>query len=126
MRIILVEDDAPVRRSMKLLLAMRGLEVSDYETGSAALAATLNSPGTCLVADYLLPDIDGIALLARFRAQGWRGPAVMITGHFNMALERRAHKVGYSVVFEKPFRFDCVIQTIAALASGSTCPSPAT
>ena len=120
MRIILVEDDGPVRHSTKLLLAMHGHDVSDYGTGSAALEVTTNDLGACLIADYLLPDIDGIALLARFRAQGRRGPAIMITGHFDMALERRAREVGYSAIFEKPLRSGYLIQAIAKLAGGAS------
>lgn len=98
MKIILVEEDGPVRHSMKLLRSIRGHEVTGYETGSTALAATFNDLETCLIADYLLPDIDGIALLAWSRARGWRRPAVMITGHFDRALERHMREVGSAAI----------------------------
>lgn len=116
MKVVLVDDDAAVRHSLKLVLAGRGYDVDLYAGGEAVLNARLGDDArTCLIADYLMPDIDGINLLARLRQQGWSGPALLITGHFHATLERRALAVGYSHVFEKPLYHDRLLEAVARL-----------
>lgn len=118
MKVVLVDDDAAVRSSLKLLLAGRGYDVDDFAGGQAVLDANLRDDHICLIADYLMPDIDGISLLAKLRKQGWSGQALLITGHFDAILEERALAAGYSLVFEKPLRSERLIAAIANLAAG--------
>ena len=114
MNVVLVDDDAAVRNSLRLLLTGRGYDVDSYAGGDAVLEAKLAcSARTCLIADYLMPDIDGLTLLERLRKQGWLGPALLITGHFNGTLERRALAVGYSRVFEKPLNHERLLDAVA-------------
>jgi FixJ family two-component response regulator len=117
MTIILVEDDTSVRHSLKLLLSLRDHDVHDFDCGFAALEAPIDRRQTCLIIDYLLPDVNGIDLLAEFQARGWDGPAFMITGHYNQALEGRARKAGFAAVFEKPFRHDQLVDGVSNLGT---------
>ncbi len=118
--IVLVEDDAPVRHSVKLLLAMRDHDVRDYGSGEEALGLALELGGkqTCLIADYVLPDMDGVTLLGAFRDRGWTAPAVMITGYFHPTLTQRARAAGYAAIFHKPFGHDELADAIDVLALG--------
>ena len=116
MKVVLVDDDAAVRGSLKLLLTARGHDVDDYEGGQTVLDAGLSDPNVCLIADYLMPDIDGLSLLGKLREQGWSGPALLITGHHDATLERRARAVGYSAVLEKPLRNERLLDSVARLA----------
>lgn len=118
MRVALVDDDEAVRSSLKLLLTGRGYSVDDFACGQAVLGAYLSDDHLCLIADYLMPDIDGIALLGSLRKQGWSRPALLITGHFDATLERRALAVGYSAIFEKPLRSERLIDAVARFAAG--------
>ncbi len=114
MKVVLVDDDAAVRNSLKLLLTGRGYDVDLYTGGKAVLDARLDSDlQICLIADYLMPDIDGLTLLDLLRKQGWLGPALLITGHFDAALEHRAHAAGYSAVFEKPLNHERLLNAVA-------------
>lgn len=116
MKVVLVDDDAAVRNSLRLLLTGRGYDVDLFAGGEAVIEAKLDGNArTCLIADYLMPDIDGLTLLERLRAQGWAGPAVLISGHFDAALERRALAVGYSEVFEKPLSHERLLDAVARL-----------
>jgi FixJ family two-component response regulator len=118
MKVLLVDDDAAVRISLKLLLTARGHHVDDYPGGQAVLDADLSDDRICLIADYLMPDIDGLNLLDSLRGRGWAGPALLITGHFDATLEQRARAVGYSAVFEKPLRDDKLFDAVVQLAAG--------
>ncbi len=113
--IVLVEDDAPVRRSVKLLLSMRDHDVRDFGTGREALTIELDERQTCLIADYLLPDMDGVTLLGAFRERGWKAPAIMITGLYHPTLAQRAYNAGYVTLFEKPFAHDELIDAVEAV-----------
>ena len=117
MKVVLVDDDAAVRGSLRLLLTRRGHDVADYAGGQDVLDANLNDDQTCLIADYLMPDIDGLSLLDRLRKHGWSGPALLITGHYDETLEQRAKAVGYSAIFEKPLRTERLFDAVARLGA---------
>ena len=118
MKVALVDDDGAVRSSLRLLLTARGYDVDVFADGQAVLDAKLGADHFCLLADYLMPDIDGISLLGRLRKQGWAGPALLITGHFDSSLEKRAEAAGYSAVFEKPLHSERLIHAVAKVAGG--------
>ena len=82
------------------------------------LDAKLRDDHFCLLADYLMPDIDGISLLGKLRKQDWAGPALLITGHFDSSLNKRAVAAGYSAVFEKPLHSERLIDAVAKFAGG--------
>ena len=103
-RLLLVEDDAGVRRSLQLLFRARGFDVRAYAAATSLLADPTAYNACCLVADYRLEETDGIELLSRLRDRGWSGPAVLITAFPSTELTERALVHGFSQVLEKPFR----------------------
>lgn len=114
-RILLVEDDAPVRRSLQLLLQARGFDVRAYATGSTLLNDPTIAQAACFVTDLHMDGIDGMELLARLRARGWHGPAVLITGFPTAGLAGRAAAQGFSAVVEKPFRSNALTDMVTKL-----------
>lgn len=101
-RLLLVEDDPGVRRSLQLLLHGRGFEVRAYASGLALLADPTALDAVCLVADYRMPEIDGLSMLKQLRGLGWRGQALMMTAFPSARLTAQARAAGYSQVLEKP------------------------
>lgn len=101
-RILLVEDDPAVRRSLQLLFAANGYDVRAYASsdGLASDAAALQS--ACLVADLVLPGPDAIKLLDQLRAAGWRGKAVLISGQLNGESRALAKAAGFDSILAKP------------------------
>jgi FixJ family two-component response regulator len=118
-KVLLVEDDAGVRRSLQLLLQGRGFDVRAYAAGTSLLADPTAEHAACFVADYLMPGLDGLAVLRSLRARGWPGPAILITAYHSPDLAERAIAVGYDAVVEKPLRehalADMVLQLIHRL-----------
>ena len=101
-RILLVEDDAAVRRSLQLIFAAQGYEVRAYGSGSSLPRDEEALKADCLVADLVLPETDAIKLLAGLRAAGWEGSAILFSGHLNARVRSQALKAGFTSVFEKP------------------------
>jgi FixJ family two-component response regulator len=116
-KILIAEDDPGVRRSLQLLLQGRGFDVRSYASGAALLADRTTRDAVCFVADYAMPDIDGMALLRELRADGWAGPAVLITAYHSANLEERATIEGFAKVFEKPFMDHMLTDAVARLAA---------
>jgi FixJ family two-component response regulator len=101
-RILLVEDDAAVRRSLQLTLSAAGYDVRAY-AGPRGLAADAEAmQASCLVADLVLDGSDAIRLLSELRAAGWSEPAVLISGFLNEQRRTDATKAGFGAVLEKP------------------------
>ena len=101
-KIVLVEDDDDVRRSLTLLLRARGFTVEVYRSGVELLSNRRLPDADCYVIDYKMPRIDGLELIAKLRAIGLTIPALLITGFFSNTLKARACEAGYHDVIEKP------------------------
>lgn len=100
--VMLVEDDDAIRRSFQLLLRSRGYDVRAYASPAYAIADKPNRSAACLIADLVMPGVDGLMLLDRLRADGWSGPAILISGYLTREREKQARQAGFDVVLEKP------------------------
>jgi two-component system CheB/CheR fusion protein len=100
--IFVVDDDNRVRSAIRAVLEDDGKVVEDYATCEAFLAAFRPGREACLVIDAYLPGMDGITLLQRLHEAGNRLPAIMITGHSDVAIAVQAMKAGASDFIEKP------------------------
>jgi two-component system response regulator FixJ len=121
-RVLLVEDDAAVRRSLQLLLIAQGYDVRAY-SGAAGLAQDPEAlRADCLVADLLIPDGNAVALLSDLRGSGWQGPAILISGHLTNEWAERALANGYAATFAKPIGdqvlTSCLSRLMPAEAAG--------
>lgn len=116
-RLILVEDDENVRRSMTMLLRARGFRIDAYRNGTELLIMNGRHGGDCLLIDYKMPRIDGLELMRRTRELNDQTPAIMITGYYSGSLHERALEAGYSSVVEKPSTPSILEETIRQLLS---------
>lgn len=118
--IVIVEDDHPVRRSTQLLLQAQGYSVKAFSSGVALLADDAALGASCLIADYLLEDMDGIGLLLALRERGWMGPAILITGYWTPKVVEEAKAAGFSEVLEKPLKPRALVKILTQLISGQS------
>jgi two-component system, LuxR family, response regulator FixJ len=111
--ILIVDDDAALRSALTFSLELEGFEVEAFESGEAlAEHDPIAGPG-CLVLDYHLPGMDGLALLALLRARGVALPALIITSLPTRSLAARAAAAGAAIV-EKPLLCDALAAAIRA------------
>lgn len=103
--LIVVDDDAAVRKSLKFVFEMEGFAVWLYVSASGLLNEPSLPTHGCLLIDYYLPDLDGLELLARLRSRCVVLPAILVTGHPSLALRRRVGQAGIPLV-EKPLLGD--------------------
>ncbi|MFT3966932.1 MAG: response regulator [Sphingobium sp.] len=100
-RVLLVEDDSAVRRSIQLILQAHGYDVRAFASGARALADPYAMEAACLVTDYRMAGMSGLDLLRGLRAVGWRRPAILITAHRSDYIED-AESVLFDEILEKP------------------------
>lgn len=114
-RLVLVEDDEDVRKSLTLVLRGRGFSLDVFDSGLHLLASGHMPCADCFLIDYKMPKIDGIALLEKLREYGLRKPALLITGFFSNDLCATARSAGFSDIMEKPTNADKLVKTINKL-----------
>jgi len=114
-----VDDDEAVRDSLAFLLESSGLQARTYESALAFLAEADPAPG-CIVTDVRMPQMSGLELAQRLKAEGSRHPVIVITGHADVPLAVQAMKAGVSDFIEKPFDDEVLLSAIQeALSRGA-------
>ncbi|WP_203234566.1 response regulator transcription factor [Sphingomonas solaris] len=103
MRILLIEDDAPLARSIAALLRAGGHAIDHVAGGEQALAVVASEPYALVILDVGLPDIDGFTVLARLRQRGERVPVLMLTARDALDDRVRGLDLGADDYLRKPF-----------------------
>jgi two-component system response regulator FixJ len=99
--VAIVDDDDAVLDSLRFLLEVAGLRVITYHSASDYLADTEARPD-CLILDQHMPDMTGLELVERLRADGVPLRVMLITGLNSPRLRGRAAALGVAKVLEKP------------------------
>jgi CheY-like chemotaxis protein len=105
-RVLLVEDDPLLRRSLELLLRAWGARVTSASSVRESLQQFERARPDVLVSDLLLPQEGGLDLIQAVRAlprsSGGRVPALAMSGTFDSDAERRALDAGFTCYLTKP------------------------
>jgi two-component system CheB/CheR fusion protein len=108
----IVDDDRLLLDAMSSLLKARGEHIEMYSSAESFLESYDPSRRGCLVVDDMLPGQQGIELIERLNAEGATLPAIVITGHGNVATAVRAMKAGAIDYIEKPVHHDQLMASI--------------
>jgi RNA polymerase sigma factor (sigma-70 family) len=114
--IYLIDDDEAIRCSLSALLATMGWETKVYDS---VQSFQQNEPepqmlSGCLLLDIRMPGKSGLTLLEQGQQSGFTLPVIMMTGHGNIDLCRRAFKNGAFEFLTKPIDADLLIETVGA------------
>ena len=104
-RILLVEDDSQLRKSLALLLSQHGFEVSEAENGRTAMQQMLQKPADLVVTDMLMPKMDGVETIVALRRSYPGTKIIAISEHGLGPAEnflKIASKLGAQKTFAKP------------------------
>jgi DNA-binding response OmpR family regulator len=115
MRILIVEDYAPLRRSTAQGLREAGFAVDEAGDGEEGLWFAKSNPYDVVVLDIMLPKLDGLQLLKKLRGQGIAAHVLLLTARD--ALEDRVQglNAGADDYLVKPFAFDELLARVKAL-----------
>ena len=112
-RILLVEDDESVRRSLCTLFKQKtDYVVSEAASVASALALLEDMHVHCIISDFRLPDASGIDLLRTVREKDSKTPFIIITGYGTISIAVQAMKEGANEFITKPFAPEQLLQTL--------------
>ncbi len=117
MKIVIVEDNDSLRLSIKNVLEHEGHSVKDFADGRTAYIFLLVEKASIDVAivDYMLPELDGVSLIAELRSNGVVFPILMLTARDETKDKVLGLESGADYYLTKPFEFDELIATLHAL-----------
>jgi two-component system cell cycle sensor histidine kinase/response regulator CckA len=110
-RVLIVEDQDPVRRQAVRILSAEGYEVREAAGGDEALAAW--EPIDLLVTDLVMPGMSGSELAARARAREPALRVVYMSGHTDDELVRAGAREGDIAFVQKPFTREALLAAVA-------------
>src|SRR4051812_18290814 len=113
--LLLVDDDAPIRRMLARTLAAEGYEVEAVADGGAALAAVERNVPDAIVLDVTMPGVDGLAVTRRLRAKGLRVPILLLTARDALRDRVDGLDAGADDYLVKPFEVEELSARVRAL-----------
>ena len=114
MKILLLEDDSPLRDALEELLLREGYSVAKVSNIREALARMDSSVDLCVL-DVGLPDGDGVSLCRQWRREGVRTPILFLTARDEELDVVRGLDAGGNDYVTKPFRMQELLSRIRAL-----------
>ena len=123
MRLLIADDDADTRTTMGLLLERAGYSVRLAPDGAKALEMQREAPADVLITDLLMPEVDGIEAIDRFRREF---PAIRIVAMSGGGLRvhgaaylATAEVAGAEAVLRKPFEIEALLSVLKDLRHGT-------
>jgi two-component system chemotaxis response regulator CheY len=104
--ILLIDDDQPFRRDMRLYLEKCGFHCKEADDGREALALLDGGLNVDLIlSDYYIPIINGLSFLKAlsYRVNGQHVRVIFLSGHMTKDMEHEAKQAGAFEVLAKPF-----------------------
>jgi two-component system chemotaxis response regulator CheY len=119
-RVLVVDDEAPVRKPICLTLRKAGYEVVEAEDGEQAIQALTSGDNPLLVdtilCDIRMPNINGIDAITYFRSQYPSVPVVVLTGYPDVELAVSLMKMGVRDYLVKPVAKEQLLTVIKRAA----------
>ena len=113
-KILIVEDEEPIRRVLKRILADENPEfkISEAFDGNEAIEKLSRDKFDLVVCDIKMPKKDGLDVLKFANNKDIITPFIMLTGHGNIETAMKAAKSGAYDFIEKPFKSERLILLI--------------
>ena len=116
-RILVVDDEAHIRTTVKMVLTKAGYDVVEAEDGEKGIQAIRSNDNPLMVdmilCDMQMPKIDGAGAIAHFQAQFPSVPVVVMTGHPDIQAATKLMKQGIKDYLVKPIEKDKLLAVVA-------------
>ena len=113
--VLLVDDDAPIRRMLERTLAAEGYDVTAVADGGAALAWIERTLPDAIVLDVAMPGLDGLSVTRRVRAKGLPVPILLLTARDAVEERVAGLDAGADDYLVKPFEVSELTARLRAL-----------
>jgi DNA-binding response OmpR family regulator len=120
MRILIVEDDSKIAAFIGQGLKEAGFAVDVAERGDDGLHFGLNNNYDAAIVDLMLPGLDGLTMIERWRAQRVKIPVIILSAKRSVDDRVRGLRAGGDDYLTKPFAFSELLARVQALIRRST------
>ena len=114
-RILVAEDDGDLNGTLVSALLREGYEAEGVADGEKALEALSEKKFDLLIADIMMPVMDGFALAERVRETDKQMPVLFLTALDDKASKQRGYRLGIDDYVAKPFDMDLLMLRVGAL-----------
>ncbi len=114
--VLVVDDDASVRKSVQRLLRSAGYGVQSFASGEELFSHDPFEGSCCLVLDVQMPGMGGLDVQHRMATSGRNVPIIFITAHANAQVRAQARQTGATVLI-KPFYAETLLNAVEAALS---------
>lgn len=115
-RILVVDDEADVRKSVRLVLTKAGYEVREAEDGEKAITQIRSNDNpfkvSLIICDIHMPKVNGMEAIAYFRQEFPSVPVIVLTGEPEIAGATHLFKLGIVDYLEKPISPEKLTQVV--------------
>src|ERR687890_677178 len=111
-RVLVIDDEAAIRDSLRMTLEYEGYEFLGAATGQEGLALAERDAPDLVLLDVKMPGMDGIEVLERLRNMNESLPVVVVSGHGTISTAVEATKKGAFDFIEKPFASERVLVSL--------------
>jgi len=110
--VLIVEDEAEIRKIVSRYLRHSGYQVKETNSGETAIEILKRAPVYVLIADQCLPGtLQGVDVLSYHRKISSKGCRILFTGFLSDGLQSVCQRIG-AVYLEKPVSLDHIVRTI--------------
>jgi len=110
--VLVVDDEAAIRESLKMILEYEGYSVTEAKHGMGALSQVRESAPDVVMLDIKMPEMDGLEVLRNLRERGHDMPVIIVTGHGDVSTAMEATRMGAFDFLEKPLQRDRVLVSL--------------
>ncbi|HQI02458.1 MAG TPA: response regulator [Deltaproteobacteria bacterium] len=103
-KVLIVDDDPGIRTTISELIQELGYSAETASDGLAAVGLLDSGPFFCVFTDIMMPNMSGLELIQRIKAQDVSLPIIVITGYASLEIAVDAMKFGASDFISKPFK----------------------
>ena len=111
-KILIIDDEAPIRASLKEILEYENYQVMEAEDGAEGLKLATKFAFDVVFCDIKMPKMDGLEVLDALVEKGIGGRVIMISGHGTVETAVQAIKVGAFDFIQKPLDLNRILLTV--------------
>tara|TARA_X000000950_G_scaffold90900_1_gene114381 strand:- start:62 stop:1246 length:1185 start_codon:yes stop_codon:yes gene_type:complete len=111
-KILIIDDEAPIRASLKEILEYENYQVMEAEDGAEGLKLATRFAFDVVFCDIKMPKMDGLEVLDALVEKGIDGRVIMISGHGTVETAVQAIKVGAFDFIQKPLDLNRILLTV--------------
>jgi len=111
-KILLIDDEKSIRKSLREILEFEKYKIEEAEDGVNGLNLALNGNFDLVLCDIKMPKMDGLELLSKFNEHQLESPIVMMSGHGSIETAVEAVKKGAYDFLSKPIDLNRLLVTV--------------